>query len=104
MEEVIGLRGTPGHGALMEWGVTYRELPLAPDGKLDWQGLATAIRPGVTKVAHIQRSCGYALRPTLTVEEIGRAVQVGRFGGWVEGLRQPAAGGGHCVSMCIIPC
>lgn len=24
MEEVIGLRGTPGHGSLMEWGVTYR--------------------------------------------------------------------------------
>eukprot|EP00775_Hariotina_reticulata_P010032 gene10032-10188_t len=76
MEEVIGLRGTPGHGALMEWGVTYRELPLAADGKLDWEALAGAIRPGLTKVAHIQRSCGYALRPTLTVEEIGRAVQV----------------------------
>jgi cystathionine beta-lyase family protein involved in aluminum resistance len=53
-----------------------RELPLAADGKLDWEALASAIKPGVTKVAHIQRSCGYALRPTLTVEEIGRAVQV----------------------------
>jgi hypothetical protein len=27
-------------------------------------------------VAHIQRSCGYALRPTLSVEEIGRAVEM----------------------------
>jgi cystathionine beta-lyase family protein involved in aluminum resistance len=53
-----------------------RELPLAADGKLDWEALASAIKPGVTKVAHIQRSCGYALRPTLTVEEIGRAVKV----------------------------
>ncbi|KAF6263851.1 methionine gamma-lyase-domain-containing protein [Scenedesmus sp. NREL 46B-D3] len=76
MEEVIGLRGTPGHGSLMEWGITYRELPLAAGGKLDWDALATAIKPGLTKVAHIQRSCGYALRPTLTVEEIGRAVQI----------------------------
>lgn len=76
MEEVIGMRGTPGHGSLMEWGISYRELPLKPDGSLDWEGLATAIVPGKTRVAHIQRSCGYALRPTLTVEEIGRAVQV----------------------------
>uniref|UniRef100_A0A383VT04 Uncharacterized protein n=1 Tax=Tetradesmus obliquus TaxID=3088 RepID=A0A383VT04_TETOB len=76
MEEVIGMRGTPGHGSLMEWGITYRELPLAADGGLDWEALASAIKPGVTKVAHIQRSCGYALRPTLTVAEIGRAVQI----------------------------
>lgn len=76
MEEVIGMRGTPGHGSLMEWGISYRELPLNPDGGLDWEGLASAIVPGKTRVAHIQRSCGYALRPTLTMQEIGRAVQV----------------------------
>lgn len=47
LEEVIGLRGTPGHGSLREWGVTYRELPLA-EGSIDWAGLAEAIRPGVS--------------------------------------------------------
>jgi cystathionine beta-lyase family protein involved in aluminum resistance len=83
MEEVIGMRGTPGHGSLAEWGVTYRELPLHASGGLDWQGLAAAVVPGRTRVAHIQRSCGYALRPTLTVEEIGRAVQVRLGGGGV---------------------
>ena len=46
LEEVIGLRGTPGHGSLREWGVAYRELPLAPGGSIDWDALATAIRPG----------------------------------------------------------
>ena len=46
LEEVIGLRGTPGHGSLREWGVAYRELPLAPGGGIDWDALATAIRPG----------------------------------------------------------
>lgn len=45
MEEVIGLRGTPGHGSLMEWGVTYRELPLADQGLIDWTALRTAITP-----------------------------------------------------------
>jgi hypothetical protein len=73
---VIGLRGTPGHGSLAEWGVTYRELPLAPTGAVDWDALATAIIPGKTKVAHVQRSCGYALRPTLSIEEIERIVKI----------------------------
>lgn len=108
LEEVIGLRGTPGHGGLAEWGVTYRELPLAPGGGLDWDALATAVGPSEgpppgthllawrwrlrallshsstpfdmscngagTRLALIQRSCGYALRPTLTTADIERAV------------------------------
>ena len=45
MEEVIGLRGTPGHGSLREWGITYRELPLTEQGLIDWTGLRTAITP-----------------------------------------------------------
>lgn len=76
LEEVIGQRSTPGHGSLMEWGVSYRELELGPGGGIDWEALQTAIRPGVTRVAHIQRSCGYALRPTLSIEDIARAVQI----------------------------
>ncbi|KAG2422536.1 hypothetical protein HYH02_015423 [Chlamydomonas schloesseri] len=76
MEEVIGTRGTPGHGSLMEWGVSYRELALTGEGRIDWEALKTAIVPGKTKVAHIQRSCGYALRPTLSIDEIGKAVQI----------------------------
>jgi hypothetical protein len=46
MEEVIGLRGTPGHGSLAEWGVSYRQLDLSPEGGIDWEALATAIKPG----------------------------------------------------------
>lgn len=34
------------------------------------------LRAGKTKVAHIQRSCGYALRPTLSIAEIRRAVKI----------------------------
>jgi hypothetical protein len=46
MEEVIGLRGTPGQGSLAEWGVSYRMLPLADSGKIDWEALKSAIKPG----------------------------------------------------------
>ena len=47
LEEVIGLRGTPGIGSLRDWGISYRKLDLAPDGSgIDWKALATAVRPG----------------------------------------------------------
>lgn len=46
LEEVIGLRGTPGHGSLMEWGIKYRELAMAPNGEIDWEALSKAIVPG----------------------------------------------------------
>lgn len=75
LEEVIGLRGTAGHGSLKEFGVSYREVPLAADGGLDWEALAVAVRPE-TQCALIQRSCGYSWRKTLTVSEIGRAITV----------------------------
>lgn len=63
MEEVIGTRGTPGHGSLMEWGVTYRELPLAAEGHLDWEALKTAIVPGACWVdplgSQVRSGCVY---------------------------------------------
>ena len=46
LEEVIGLRGTPGIGSLKDWGVSYRKLELHPSGSIDGEALATAVRPG----------------------------------------------------------
>lgn len=91
LEEVIGTRGSTGHGSLREWGVDYAELALTEDGSIDWDGLGMAVTPRAraiitcasfacivtgTKVALIQRSCGYALRPTLTIDDIHRAVSI----------------------------
>lgn len=74
LEEVIGTRGS-GSGSLREFGVSYRELPLLADGTIDWDGLATAIRPE-TKVVTIQRSCGYDWRPSLAIAEIERIIAI----------------------------
>jgi len=68
LEEVIGLRGE-NQGSLMEWGVTYRELPLTPDGRVDMAAIPGALRPE-TKVVTIQRSRGYDWRPSLRISEI----------------------------------
>ena len=74
LEEVIGLRGRAGDGSLRELGVSYREVALAPDGGLDWPAIRAGVLRPETRVVLIQRSRGYAQRPTLTVDEIGRAV------------------------------
>ncbi|WP_239124801.1 methionine gamma-lyase family protein [Leptolyngbya sp. CCY15150] len=74
LEEVIGLRGQ-GQGSLQEFGVRYRELALTQDGGIDWDTLATAIRPE-TRLVLIQRSCGYSWRPSLAIADIETIVHL----------------------------
>jgi cystathionine beta-lyase family protein involved in aluminum resistance len=74
LEEVIGIRGEA-QGSLAEFGVSYRQIELLPDGSIDWEALATAVRPE-TKMVTIQRSCGYAWRSSLTVADIERICQL----------------------------
>jgi cystathionine beta-lyase family protein involved in aluminum resistance len=68
LEEVIGLRKA-GQGSLAEFGITYRQLDLLPDGSIDWETLATAVKPH-TRMVTIQRSCGYAWRSSLAIADI----------------------------------
>ena len=113
LEEVIGLRGTPGAGSLAEFGVSYRKLELLEDGTVDWAALATAVRPE-TKVALVQRSCGYAARPTLSIDDISRAVAALKaqrpdvcvlvdncYGEFTEGAEPPAVGADLCMGSLI---
>ncbi|MCR8526157.1 methionine gamma-lyase family protein, partial [Escherichia coli] len=44
LEEVIGIRGN-GQGSLLEFGISYRQLDLTPDGTIDWQALGQAVKP-----------------------------------------------------------
>ena len=75
LEEVIGVVRGEGQGTLHEWGVNYRELPLTSAGGIDWEGLANAIKPE-TKLALIQRSCGYSWRQSLSIADIKRIVKI----------------------------
>ena len=71
LEEVIGIR--PSKGSLAEYGVTYRQADLKEDGAFDFD----AIRQNITektKLVTIQRSKGYATRPTLSVDRIGELI------------------------------
>lgn len=72
LEEVIGIR--PSAGSLAEYGVTYRQVDLLPDGTFDYDNIAKAITEK-TRLAEIQRSKGYASRPTFSVEQIGELIR-----------------------------
>lgn len=71
LEEVIGIRESA--GSLKEYGVIYRQVDLLPDGGFDFDGIAAAVGEK-TKLVTIQRSKGYATRPTLSVERIGQLI------------------------------
>ncbi len=71
LESVIGINPTP--GSLAEYGVTYREVNLKEDYSFDYEGIKAAINEK-TKLVTIQRSKGYATRPTFSVEQIGELI------------------------------
>ncbi|MFA9377165.1 MAG: aminotransferase class I/II-fold pyridoxal phosphate-dependent enzyme [Lachnotalea sp.] len=71
LEEVIGIRESK--GSLKEYGITYRQVDLLPDGAFDYDNIAKAINEK-TKLVTIQRSKGYQTRPTLSVERIGELI------------------------------
>lgn len=71
MDEIIGIR--PSKGSLAEYGITYAQVDLLSDGGFDYEGIKNAINER-TKLVTIQRSKGYASRPTLSVERIGELI------------------------------
>lgn len=71
LEEVIGIR--PSACSLKEYGVHYRQVDLLPDYSFDYPAIEQALRGGV-KLVTIQRSKGYATRPTFSVQQIGELI------------------------------
>ena len=111
LQEVIGIRPSP--CSLAEYGVTYRQVDLLPDGGIDWDGIVGAINDR-TKLITIQRSKGYATRPSFSVEQIGdlitfcKAMKPGVlvmvdncYGEFVEALEPSQAGADMTVGSLI---
>ncbi|MCR5161998.1 MAG: methionine gamma-lyase family protein [Lachnospiraceae bacterium] len=78
LEEVIGIR--PSRGSLAEYGVTYKQVELLPDGSFDREAIRAAITDR-TKMIAIQRSKGYLTRPSLSVHAIGEVI------GFIKSIR-----------------
>ncbi|MBP3620657.1 MAG: methionine gamma-lyase family protein [Lachnospiraceae bacterium] len=71
LEGVIGVRESK--GSLAEYGITYKQVNLLPDGSFDFEGIKANINDK-TKLIEIQRSKGYDVRPTLSVKQIGEVI------------------------------
>lgn len=73
LEEIVGIRGS-GIGSLKEFGISYQSVSLTSEGLVDLEEVARQIKPN-TKMIGIQRSKGYATRPSFTVDEIGEMIK-----------------------------
>lgn len=111
LEGVIGIN--PSKGSLAEYGITYAQVDLLPDGEFDYDGIRKAINPK-TKMVTIQRSKGYATRPTLSVERIGELIAFVKnikpdiicmvdncYGEFVETIEPTDVGADLCVGSLI---
>lgn len=75
IQPVIGIEKLEGNmGSLMDFGISYKQVDLLEDGRLDFEAIEKAV--GDAKMVYIQRSRGYSLRPTLSVDEIKRVVEI----------------------------
>jgi cystathionine beta-lyase family protein involved in aluminum resistance len=112
LEEVIGLREV-GQGSLAELGITYRQIELTTQGLPDWGAIATCLGPQ-TRMVTIQRSCGYAWRPSLAIADIERICQLVKqqnpevvcfvdncYGEFIE-TREPTAVGADLMAGSLI--
>ena len=103
LQGVIGLTGD-GIGSLKEHNINYEQVDLLPDGTPDYEAMAERITPA-HKMVYIQRSRGYSLRPSLTVAQIGKIVQIAKkkapkcivmvdncYGEYVEKIEPTAVG------------
>ena len=111
LEGVIGIREQK--GSLAEFGITYRQTDLLPDGGFDYEGIRNAITDK-TKMVTIQRSKGYQTRPTLSVARIGELISFIKkikpdvicmvdncYGEFVEVIEPTDVGADLCVGSLI---
>ena len=68
LEEVIGIRGEC-KGSLKEFGVSYQQIELTPEGEIVLATLKEAITEK-TRMVTVQRATGYGWRKAITIEQI----------------------------------
>lgn len=112
LEEVIGTRGED-TGSLMDFGIHYQSIPLTDALAVDYSALKHAMNKK-TKVIAIQRSKGYAHRPSFTIDDIEHMITFIRkidkdvivfvdncYGEFVE-TREPSEVGADLVAGSLI--
>ncbi len=75
---VIGVGSTENEnmGSLKNYGINYEEISLNSEGRLDFDAIEKRLENGAVKMVYLQRSRGYSLRPTISVDEIRKVVEI----------------------------
>ena len=78
-DTLIGVLGIDGHtdGSLKDFGVEYNEVELKNDLP-DLEKIEEELKNDNYRMLYIQRSRGYSLRPSLTVEQIGKITEIAK--------------------------
>jgi len=112
LEPFFGLRGEQ-PGSLPERGVSFRHLPLTPEGTVDLAAFEKALTPQ-TKVITFQRAKGFEWRPSLSIRQLrdairevrriapGRLIFVDNCYGEFTDLAEPTAVGADLVAGSLI--
>ena len=113
LEGIIGMEGTHTKGSLREFGISYRQVDLIGDSEFDYDAIREAINEK-TKLVTIQRSKGYAMRKTFSVQQIGQLISFIKgikpdvicmvdncYGEFVDTIEPTEAGADICVGSLI---
>lgn len=74
IQEVIGLAGDK-RGNMKEYGINFKTTELLEDGSVDYDNAKNDLADDSIKVVAIQRSRGYAVRDSFTVEKIAKMIK-----------------------------
>ncbi len=102
---VIGLsENDENMGSLKDFGVMYDQVDLDSDGRIDFDAIEKRLSESKVRMVYIQRSRGYSLRPTLSVAEIKKVVDIAKkyndtmvmvdncYGEWTEKIEPTDVG------------
>ena len=113
---VIGIspkNETENMGSLKDYGIKYDQVDLNEDGRLDYEKIEARLKASPVKMVYIQRSRGYSLRPTISVDEIKKVVEIVKrngdavvmvdncYGEWTEKL-EPTSVGADLIAGSLI--
>ncbi len=113
IQPVIGISKSGGNmGSLADYGVKYEEIDLKDD-RLDYDAIEERVSMGNVKMVYIQRSRGYKLRPSLSVAEIKKVIDITKkhtdavvmvdncYGEWTEKI-EPTDVGADIIAGSLI--
>lgn len=77
IHSVIGLGGkNMGDGTLADFGVTYQQIDLTENDEFDYGGIEECAANKSVRMVYIQRSRGYELRHSISVDEIEKVCEI----------------------------